>query len=427
MRLHLVLHRVVVPSVSSFAAAHGTTADRDVVLVSTAMADRPDVVGWGECPSLSTGGYVGADTDGAWAWLVGGGAAAVATSAEGRGAPVPQAQAMAAGAVRDALRDLGARRSGRSVLDPVVAERLGPDPSLPHGVVVGLAPSIDGLLAEVGAAVALGAALVKLKVVPGGAAAAVGAVRTAWPDLALAVDANGSFSSDDPGERAELAGLADAGLWYVEQPWTPDDWHAHHRRWPATAPPVALDESVVEAADVTWVAAGGRGRIVNVKPARLGGAAAALAAAAELVEAGIDVFVGGMLETGVGRATALGVAATVATVMTGDRLGPRAGNLAGTDPWVARAAPLPTDLGPSARYLIDDLAGPVLAAGPGRVLVPVGPGIGVAPDPGRLAEVTVDRTEVDVEIEDDIEDDIQDEAAGGHRRGFGPGARGKRS
>ena len=102
---------------------------------------------------------------------------------------------------------------------------------------------------------------------------------------------------------------------------------------------------------------------MSVKPARLGG----LAAAVDLVRAarrlGIATFVGGMLETGVGRAGAVALAAVVT-----DRI--------------------PTDLGPSARYFDHDVAGPIVEAD-GELVVPEGPGNGVEPDGVRLDEVTV--------------------------------------
>ena len=80
---------------------------------------------------------------------------------------------------------------------------------------------------------------------------------------------------------------------------------------------------------------------------------------------GLAAFCGGMLETGVGRAAALAVAA---------------------QPGCA----LPTDLGPSDRYFRPDLTDPVVVDGRGEVVVPLGPGIGVVPDPARLDDVTVE-------------------------------------
>jgi O-succinylbenzoate synthase len=111
----------------------------------------------------------------------------------------------------------------------------------------------------------------------------------------------------------------------------------------------------------------GAGTLVNVKPSRLGGPLAAVDVARRVGDAGCAAFVGGMLESGIGRASALAVAAL-----------PIFG--------------LPADLGPSDRYFEQDVTPPIGLDGRGAVVVPPGPGIGVVPDPEVLAEVTVERS-----------------------------------
>ena len=110
----------------------------------------------------------------------------------------------------------------------------------------------------------------------------------------------------------------------------------------------------------------GSGAVLNVKPARLGGVQAAADLARVAADHGWATFVGGMLELGVGRAAAVAVAAL-----------PTFG--------------LPTDLGPSARYVEREVTSPIVVDEAGRLVVPSGPGIGVEPDAGVLAEVAVDR------------------------------------
>jgi O-succinylbenzoate synthase len=102
---------------------------------------------------------------------------------------------------------------------------------------------------------------------------------------------------------------------------------------------------------------------VNVKPARLGGIEAAVLLADRAAELGVDAFVGGMLESGIGRAAAVA--------------------LAGRPGWA-----FPTDLGPSSRYFDEDVCAPI-RGNAFAVGVPTGPGIGRTPDPARLAAVTV--------------------------------------
>ncbi len=339
--------RVRFPLLVPFRAAHGTTVERDVILVA---AHGDGAVGWGECPTLTTAGYVGETTDDAWRWFVSGG-------------PAPL---MARGAVLDARRDLRLRLAGTPAV-PATAP-----PALPLRAVVGRPPDLDALLAAVEREVVAGVTHVKLKIEPGWDVGPVAAVRGAWPTLDVAVDANGAYGVDD---LAPFLALGDAGVTYIEQPAPPGSWPALAARWPAAAPPVALDESIRGSADLDRAGVLGGVRYLNLKPARVGGVEQAQVVAAAAVERGLEVFVGGMLESGVGRATALGLAAVV-------------------------AADRPTDLGPSERYVVDDITPAIRWAGLGRVEVPRGPGIGVAPRPDRLAATVVDRVEVDrVEVE----------------------------
>src|SRR5690606_9754656 len=214
-------------------------------------------------------------------------------------------------------------------------------------------------LAAVEAACRAGCAGVKLKVSPATAAAVTAAVRAAHPGLLLAADANGSFAGADP---TALAWADEAGLAYLEQPLAPDDLVGHAELAAALVTPVALDESLATPGLVRAAIALGALDVANVKPARLGGLAAAVAALDACVSAGVDAFVGGMLELGVGRATAAAVAAL-------------------------DGCTLPTDLGPSAQYVAADVAGPVEVDAAGRLVVPAGPGTGVEVDRERLAAV----------------------------------------
>ncbi|MGN6696333.1 MAG: enolase C-terminal domain-like protein, partial [Aquihabitans sp.] len=110
----------------------------------------------------------------------------------------------------------------------------------------------------------------------------------------------------------------------------------------------------------------GAGSIANIKPARCGGPHAAAALVARARNAGLDVFVGGMLESGVGRAAALAVAALPGCTV-------------------------PTDLGPSLAYFDEDVTEPLLTDDTGRMVVPTAPGIGVEPEPSHLDLFAVDR------------------------------------
>ncbi len=356
MPVGAALHRVRLPLRAPHVAAHGTEDVREVVLVGLRAADG--TTGWGECPTLARPGYVAETTDRAWARLR---AELVPAVLAGAGADDldPTDGAMAVGAVRDALLDLALRRAGEEL--PAGAA------SVAFGVAVGLAADVGVVVAGAEAAVAAGAALVVLKVQPGWSVAPLDAVRAACPDLAVAVDANGSFRATD---LAELQALDALGPVFVEQPLPAQDLTGSAVVTAALASPVALDEGVGGPADLDAAVAAGAGRALTLKPARVGGHAAAVALADRAARAGWEVHVGGMLESGVGRAAARRLAAR-----------PEVGG--------------PALVGPTELVFAADVVDPQVGAGPdGRVPVPTGPGLAPSPDPARLAALTVDRVEL---------------------------------
>ncbi|MCU1496536.1 MAG: menC [Acidimicrobiales bacterium] len=349
------LVRVRVPLRRPLASAHGEEAVRDVVLLRAERADG--VSGWGECSALARPTYTAEHTAGAWAVLRD---ELVPAALAGRDAGVV-GHPMATAALGTARMDASLRAQGRRLVEHLGAAHGRPRTRVPVSAVVGRTQRVDDLLGVVAGHLADGVVLVKLKVTPHPRDLdAVAAVRSTWPDLALAVDGNGSL------DQRSLSILGRAGLAYVEQPAPADDLLASAAMAERSDAPIALDESITSSASLRTALAVGAGTIVNLKPARVGGLLAAAELARAAVDAGAAVFVGGMLETGVGRAAALALAALPACA-------------------------LPTDLGPSGRYFDVDLTAPLELDGHGWLVVPDGPGIGVTPDDGRLADVAVDR------------------------------------
>ncbi|MFP4511898.1 MAG: o-succinylbenzoate synthase [Acidimicrobiales bacterium] len=353
-RIELI--RVCVPLVAPLVSAHGAEHDRWSILVRVIGGD--DAEGWGECPALAAPTYTSEWHAGAWSVLLDhlGPAALAGRPAGIRGHP------MAASAIEGALVDLELRRRGISLADALGATQQ----RVATCAVLGVGTDIDRLLAEVRQRLDAGVRAVKLKVAPGWDADPLRAVREAWPDLWLAADANGSFGDAAP---AELAWVDELGLAYLEQPLAPDELVASARLADRMRTPIALDESATSVGMVETALALGPFGGVNLKPSRLGGLVACADVHAMLVERDVAMWCGGMLELGIGRAAALAVAA-----LPGCRL--------------------PTDLGPSAAYVLDDVTDPIVAEPDGMLSVPDGPGIGRVPDPGRLDEVTVARRSI---------------------------------
>jgi o-succinylbenzoate synthase len=300
--------RAALPLVTPFATATGTEVVREVLLVH---ARGPDgVEGWGECGALSTPSYSGEWTDGADAVLR---RFLLPAARDGSGAGVV-GHPMASAAVEAALLDLRLAAAGLDLPDWLGAVR----DRVAAGVAVGLATTVDALLVEVDALVAAGYRRVKLKVRPGWDLEPVRAVRAAWPDLALGVDANGSYRRGDAGSGGPLRRFDDLDLVEVEQPLPADDLVGAAEVARRLATPVCLDESITSAATLEVALALGAVDHVNLKPARVGGLAEALRVLALAEARGVPLWVGGMLASGVGKAVDVALAALPGVTLPGD-------------------------------------------------------------------------------------------------------------
>ena len=350
------LVRVEVPLVVEHRSAHGAERVRDVVLVEWRRADGG--VGWGECPTVDQPGYSTETTEAAWRGL----RDDLAPAALAGRSPRWGGLVAAAGALADARLDAALRAVDRSL----VAELGGVARPLDRCVVLaalGAAP--DALARRAQDAVAAGATLVKLKIAPGADVGALRAVVDAVGAERVAADANGSYD-----DAEQLAAVDALGLVYLEQPVAAGaTWDELGAVAQALRTPVALDESLTSPDAVRDALRAGAAGVVSVKPARLGGVRAAAVAVELAREAGVPAFVGGMLELGVGRAASAAVA-----------------SLPGCS--------LPTDLGPSDRYVDRDVTEPVVVDGHGRLVLPEGPGCGRVPLPDVLDRCTVDTTTI---------------------------------
>lgn len=298
--------RTVLPLRRPFVTAHGVERERQVVLVRATAVDG--AVGWGECPALSAPTYTGEWADGAEAVLR---RFLIPAALAGR-APGVVGHPMAVGAVEAAVLQLRVAATGETLAGWLGAVR----DRVPCGVAVGVAGSVDDLVDEVAEHVAAGYLRVKLKVRRGWDLEPVRALRSTWPDLAVGVDANGSYGvADLDGVLSELDGL---GLVEVEQPLPAADLVGSAAVRAALTTPVCLDESITCAADLAVALALGACDHVNLKPARVGGVRAALAIHDLALARGVPLWVGGMLETGVGKAVALAFAALPGATLPGD-------------------------------------------------------------------------------------------------------------
>ncbi len=377
MRLDGVeLVRVDIPFRHGIGTAAGVHHTRALLYVRV-VADEGE--GWGECAALAEGTAVDPpllEMEGAAAERAARRLERAAAARDGHlpaAAEVPQlfgsspADRMLAAAFEMAVDDAELRAEGRSL-----AEALGTGAgfeSLPVGAVAGIPPDRDlgALLREAGAAVAAGAARLRLKIEPGWDVEPVRAVRAAHPALTLQVDANGSYRAE-PDDVATLSRLADFGVLCVEQPLPPSDLIALAQLAEKLPLPVCLDESLSSPRRVRDALRNGACAMACLKPGRLGGLRATRAAHAACAAAGVPVFVGGFFETGLGRAANLALAARLSEDAVG----------------------LVSDVGAPADYLVLDPCGyPDVTDG--WVRVPREPGVGRRPDEAALARLNARR------------------------------------
>jgi o-succinylbenzoate synthase len=351
------LRLVRMPLAQPFVTAHGARHRRELVVVRALVDDGPD--GWGECVAEPEPTYWPEYAAGALHVLE---HHLVPRLLAGRPLREVAGHHMAKAALECAAIDAGLRAEGRSMASFLGATR----PVVPTGIAIGMTPTVDDLIDTVLRWHGRGHRAFKLKIQPGWDLEPLRAVRsTVGDEVALLVDANGSYRSDSVEQLATLGRLADAslGLVAIEQPFPADDLVGHARLARRIDVPVCLDESIGSLAELesalTLEACGA----VSLKAGRVGGLVEARRIHRRCREAGVSLRCGGMLETGLGRALNLAVAA-----------------LPGCN--------LPPDLGPSSRYFRTDLTPPFTSRG-GTMIVPDGPGLGVEPLPDVLDDVTI--------------------------------------
>jgi o-succinylbenzoate synthase len=235
------------------------------------------------------------------------------------------------------------------------------------GISLGIQRDVHALIAKAEAAFEEGYRKVKIKIAPGRDVDWVRAVRTALGHGAhLMADANNAYTLAD---TDRLVALDDLGLMMIEQPLAWDDLVRHAELQRKLRTPLCLDESITSLERAQDMVTLGAGRIVNIKPGRVGGFTASLRIHDYCESMGVPVWCGGMLESGIGRAYNVALASLPNFT-------------------------LPGDLSPSARYWAQDVVTPEWTMDvEGMVTVPLDqPGIGVAVDRARIESLTV-RTE----------------------------------
>jgi len=363
------LRVIALPMVAPFVAAHGTVSSRTAVLVRI-LGNEDE--GWGECAALPEPTYSEEFVDGAYLSLqdllvprlLATDRIVTATDLGSVFADVI-GHPMAKASIELALLDAQGRRSEASLARMFAPQPPGPAAAVPAGVAIGLLATPEDLAAEVSTRVAEGYGRIKIKIAPSRDIEFVRAARDAvGAGIELSVDANGVYTLDD---AKTLAELDDFGLAYIEQPLATDDLLNHAELARRISTRICLDESLTSATITREALDMGACSVVCVKAPRYGSWLDAASVLDHCVGVGIDAWVGGMLDCGIGRAANIALAAHPGASITGD--------IAATD-----------------RFFTEDVCAPFALSGPsggGTITVPTGPGLGISIDGDALSKLTL--------------------------------------
>ena len=360
------LHHLRMPLIAPFETSFGREVDRECILV---VLRADGVVGVGECVASRDPGYSYETVGTAWHVL----REFIAPRILGQ--EIRDARAfrllvepirghnLAKAGVEMALWDIWGKMAGKSLRQLLN----GGLSKVQVGVSVGLQASPARLVEVVRDYLQDGYGRVKIKIKPGRDVIDARAVRHAFPELRLQVDANSSFTLESA--RA-LKPLDELDLLLIEQPLFEDDIWDHRRLQAEFRTPICLDESIVTPRHARYAIEMGACRIINIKAARLGGISQAVEVHDLCQLNGIPVWCGGMLETGVGRASNLALASL--------------SNFT-----------LPGDISASDRYYERDVTNERFTLGENSTIqVPSGPGLGVTLDESALSVFSLVREEL---------------------------------
>jgi o-succinylbenzoate synthase len=360
----IILREIHLPLRAPFRISSGVCTERRIMLLQ--LRDTDGSSAWSECVAGENPNYSSETID--TAWLVIGEYVAqrvLGASFESPGDIHPtlehnfRGHNMAKAAVEMGVWALWAERSGTPLAHVIGGMRA----EIATGISLGIQESPAVLVENVGAALAQGYQKVKIKIEPGRDIEYVRAVREAYPKAPLMADANNAYTLRDADHLKQLDGL---DLMMIEQPLAHDDLVRHAELQRMFSTPICLDESITSVERAEDMITLGSGRIINIKPGRVGGFEQSRAIHDLCLRNSIPVWCGGMLESGIGRAHNVALASLPGFTKPGD-------------------------VSPSARYWERDIVIPEWTmSAAGMVRVPLEkPGLGVTVDVDRIDGLTV--------------------------------------
>jgi o-succinylbenzoate synthase len=365
----LTLYQVCMPFVAPFETSFGRSNNHDCIVISL---QAEGITGYGECVAEHDPGYSYETVGTAWhiikdfiAPLILGQNIDGADDFQRRVARI-RGHHLAKASVEMALWDLGGKLERSSLKDMLGGER----DRVPVGVSVGLQDSPEKLVKTVEKYLQAGYGRIKIKIKPGRDVGDATAVRKAFPNIKLQVDANSAYNLNT-WEILKPLDLLD--LLLIEQPLNEDDIWDHRILQKELKTSICLDESIVSPRHARYALEMEACKIINIKAARVGGLSQAVEIHTICREWNMPVWCGGMLETGIGRASNLAIASLPGFV-------------------------LPGDISASARYFAEDITCERFVLNADSTIdVPTGPGLGVTVDHNALKKFTTAELKLEAE------------------------------
>lgn len=232
---------------------------------------------------------------------------------------------------------------------------------IPCGVSIGLQENITALLRKIENELAEGYQRIKIKIKPQQDLDLIKAVRKAFPNIKLMVDANSAYNLAD---LRILKKFDEHNLMMIEQPLEHDDIIDHADLQKVLDTPICLDESILSADDARKALSIGACKIINIKLGRVGGHLSARRIHDYSLARNVPLWCGGMLESGIGRAHNIALSSL-------------------------RGFVLPGDVSASKRYWKQDIIEPEIEVTPqGTIVVPTSSGLGYEINKKRLKKLT---------------------------------------
>ena len=317
MITNITLYHMQLPMKFTFKTAKGEVGVRDTLIVR--LEDEAGYVGYGECVAFVDPFYTKETVASCWDTLC----TRYLPNLLGQETTttLPQqwlmeGMPMTVASVENALLHLQCHRLGVNTVEYVLQQSLLL--TVPTGIVIGEVP-LDTLVDAVSAYVSQGCQRIKLKVSPKDGYERVQRVRSVYPDLTLAVDANQSYTHED---RDKVQALQGFHLACIEEPFQIQSLEDYHhckttQEWDITIP-ICLDESILSYDDLVYAHAHGLLDVLNVKVGRLGGLRETAKVIQYCRDHGIQYWIGSMVESSISKWMHVQLAALGDSYMPGD-------------------------------------------------------------------------------------------------------------